>query len=329
MSIKSKKISAIIIVMLSSFIMCSCKIVYSGSKEQVITSNADINTVKVEVENIEDNTVKQQEKPINLDETTNIAYEDNIFKIYTPDNKNKNGLIRIEYKSIDFGIVLITKKGSYNTYKYIIYDNEPIDILITDGNGEYEIIAHSVTPTTSGNESIVASTEEINYYLNCEELELFKLSSSLVNYNDIEEFLKDKFNEIVNNYEKESNITLNKETKNINIVLAIFNYFAEFEYDIELANKISSGEITKHIVNVKDTIESKKGICIDSASALAALLRVNGYPTKLVYGYHNNSNQYHSWIEVYVDNKWYTLDSIMYKDGIVVNVSNYKIDKIH
>ncbi len=63
------------------------------------------------------------------------------------------------------------------------------------------------------------------------------------------------------------------------------------------------------IVKINDT---GKGICLDYASLMTALLRSQGVPAKLVVGYAGSA--YHAWISVYLaETGW--LDGVIFFDG--------------
>ncbi len=56
----------------------------------------------------------------------------------------------------------------------------------------------------------------------------------------------------------------------------------------------------------------KTGICFDYASLMAAMLRVEDIPTRLVIGYAGDA--YHAWVSVYtVEQGW--IDNLIYFDG--------------
>ena len=57
---------------------------------------------------------------------------------------------------------------------------------------------------------------------------------------------------------------------------------------------------------------SKKGICFDYASLMAAMLRSQGIPTKLEVGY--SGQAYHAWISVYLQETGW-VDGIISFDG--------------
>lgn len=78
-------------------------------------------------------------------------------------------------------------------------------------------------------------------------------------------------------------------------VQAIYRYIcANIKYDYAKAAGVSSG----YLPNADRTLASRKGICFDYAALMAAMLRSQNIPTKLIIG--NTSKGYHAWNEVYV-----------------------------
>ena len=66
-------------------------------------------------------------------------------------------------------------------------------------------------------------------------------------------------------------------------------------------------------IPVPDTVlANKSGICFDYASLMAAMLRSQKIPTKVVVGYAGDI--YHAWISVYVDGSGW-IDGYIYFDG--------------
>jgi hypothetical protein len=68
-------------------------------------------------------------------------------------------------------------------------------------------------------------------------------------------------------------------------------------YDRDLANNITSGEIKTYLPDPERTYSTRKGICLDYASLMCAMLRCQGIPTRLIFG--QTPLGYHAWNEVY------------------------------
>jgi len=95
----------------------------------------------------------------------------------------------------------------------------------------------------------------------------------------------------------------------INIVAEIYHFVIEhIVYDTHLAETVQSG----YLPDIDEILRSGRGICFDYASLMAAMLRSQGIPTKLVIGY--TGDVYHAWISVYSEEDGW-LDDIIHFDG--------------
>jgi len=92
-------------------------------------------------------------------------------------------------------------------------------------------------------------------------------------------------------------------------VEAIYNFvISNIEYDVELAETVQTG----YIPDIDEVLRRGKGICFDYAALMAAMLRSQGIPTKLVIGY--TGELYHAWISVYSEESGW-MDNIIFFDG--------------
>ena len=93
-------------------------------------------------------------------------------------------------------------------------------------------------------------------------------------------------------------------------VQRVYEYVTEnIVYDHELAANVP----VDYLPDVDRTIETGKGICLDYASLMTALLRSQGIPTKLVVGW--SGTQYHAWISVYLEETGW-VDGVIFFDGL-------------
>ena len=98
-------------------------------------------------------------------------------------------------------------------------------------------------------------------------------------------------------------------TSDLNYVEQVYDYVTgTISYDEELAKNIP----TDYIPDIDAVMASKKGICFDYASLMAAMLRSQGIPTKLEVGY--SGQAYHAWISVYLQETGW-VDGIISFDG--------------
>ena len=87
--------------------------------------------------------------------------------------------------------------------------------------------------------------------------------------------------------------------------LLIHHYLVQgMAYDYKKVDLLPSD----YLPDVEETLLSGKGICYDFASLLAAMLRSQGIPTKLVMGNGEGINGYHAWNEVFLEGSWRVVD---------------------
>lgn len=88
-------------------------------------------------------------------------------------------------------------------------------------------------------------------------------------------------------------------------VSAIYDYICStVTYDREKAATVKSG----YLPYPDETMTTGKGICFDYASLAAAMLRSQGIPTKLIFGYVAPKELYHAWNMFYTEQTgWVTV----------------------
>ena len=96
---------------------------------------------------------------------------------------------------------------------------------------------------------------------------------------------------------------------------------SNLNYEYVLALTVQSG----YLPELDNVISKKMGTCFDYASLAAAMLRVQGVPTKLVIGYADSS--YHSWNKVCVNGQWMRLDITAQVTNM--NVKSYTTERIY
>jgi len=178
--------------------------------------------------------------------------------------------------------------ASDKTY-YVPYyrGDEFIDIPLMFGNGEYTISLYSGL-YDNYYEFIEAKT----VYLNMGDYDNIYLSSSVfVPWSDAKTATK-KADELAagknGDYRK---------------FYAIYDFVTQnVKYDF------SKIDMKRSRSSPDETLACGSGTCMDFSVLLAAMLRCSGYKCKLVYGYKNGDRVYHSWNEVYLGDKWVTVD---------------------
>ena len=95
----------------------------------------------------------------------------------------------------------------------------------------------------------------------------------------------------------------------LHFVENVYTYVVEsVTYDHELAANVPA----EYLPDLDKVIATGKGICLDYAALMTALLRSQGIPTKLVVGY--SGQVYHAWISVYLEETGW-VDGTIFFDG--------------
>ena len=82
----------------------------------------------------------------------------------------------------------------------------------------------------------------------------------------------------------------------VDAVGLIYNYLvSHVTYDYEEAETVQSG----YLPDVDEVLSTGRGICLDYASLMSAMLRSQGIPTRMEIGYAGTA--YHAWISCFVD----------------------------
>ncbi len=91
----------------------------------------------------------------------------------------------------------------------------------------------------------------------------------------------------------------------LGVVDAVFKYICgHVTYDKEKALSVKKG----YLPVPDETLSTGKGICMDYASLAAAMLRSQGIPTKIVFGYVQPDDLYHAWNMFYTEESgWVTV----------------------
>lgn len=117
------------------------------------------------------------------------------------------------------------------------------------------------------------------------------------------------------NFSKDSNAVAlaatlaNGAASDLEVVSNVYQYvISNITYDVDEAENVESN----YLPDVDEVIATKKGICFDYASLMAAMLRSQSIPTRLELGY--ASDAYHAWISVYTkDQGW--IDGVIEFNG--------------
>lgn len=101
------------------------------------------------------------------------------------------------------------------------------------------------------------------------------------------------------------------KTSAIDKIAAVFTWVSEnISYDYNLAATVTTG----YVPYPDSTLSKRTGICFDYASLMAAMLRSQSVPTRLVIG-NASPDIYHAWNEVYTEETGWITPELMLKNA--------------
>ena len=183
--------------------------------------------------------------------------------------------------------------GPKTTYTYNLVPGEWSTFPLSDGNGSYKV---TIYLGTGGSQYATLMSTSFETTLE-DEFAPFLRPNQYVNYENAPET-------IARGHDVCAGISQPLEK-----VAAVYDYVVDnFSYDYHKAATVKSGYLP-----VLDTVlAEQKGICFDYAAVMAAMLRSQQIPCKLVVGY--AGSQYHAWISVWTEeNGW--VDGAIFFDG--------------
>jgi len=184
-------------------------------------------------------------------------------------------------------IVMVEKDGSDKPHRYYINTNGKYEAVpFSQGDGLYHI---DVWELSAGHKTYDLATSTDVEVILADQFLPFLYASHVV-----------KFTATSRAVEKSRELTEGSED-DADKIAAIYRYVVKnIHYDYQLAASPPAG----YTSNPDKTLESEKGICIDYSVLAAAMLRAQGIPTKVIYGYIPDGT-YHCWISVYsIDSGW-------------------------
>lgn len=221
----------------------------------------------------------------------------------------KNSSSTIDYSNAKDGYVMVNwtagggtklkvqiKGPSGVTYTYNLRSDGQYDTFpLSDGSGSYSV---NVFKNISGTQysSVLAATVSAQL---TDEFAPFIRPNQYVNYTENSAVVRQAATECQG------------LTENLDKVEKIYNYVVNnLTYDTAKAKNVQSG----YLPDVDAVMAAKTGICFDYAALMAAMLRSQGVPVKLVVGY--TGNVYHAWLNVWSEKDGW-VDGMIYFDGKV------------
>jgi len=294
---KSTVVSVAALVLLFTFLLNGCNLDYNP---QILQSSQQRETSHTDKQPDSSKPAVLVELPeLILPTAAGIAVEKNEQAIIDFSNKN-DGYIMAKYlEQTEMNIRVRITAPDEVIYTYAILPGHDFDVFpLSAGDGIYEIgIFRQVEGTRF---SMVVSTI-IDVTLT-DEFAPFLRPNQFVNFSQDSDVVR-----------KAAELTVDAEAF-MDRVAAIYHFvITHITYDTELAEAVQRGEVPNTYVPDVDLVLARgKGICFDYAALMAAMLRSQGIPTKLVIGY--TTDVRHAWISVYSEEEGW-LDDIIFFDG--------------
>ena len=205
----------------------------------------------------------------------------------------ENELARIDCSNAPEGYVFVQYLGKNEKVKLQITGSDTVTYTYTIHAGD----APDVFPLSSGD-----GTYQIGVY---ENIQLNQYALAFATELDVR--LHDAFlpflypNQYVKFEAGDEAIALGRTLAapaddDLEVVSNVYNYvIRNISYDTQEAETVTSG----YLPDIDEVLETKKGICLDYAALMTAILRSQKIPTRMEVGYAGIA--YHAWISVHID----------------------------
>ncbi len=219
-----------------------------------------------------------------------------------------DGYVKVRYKDktaklLKVKVSKLKADGTEEFYYYYDLNNQANweTYSFQMGDGKYVV---KVLENTTGNKYATMQTETLTIKLD-DPYKPFLIPIQFVNYTSTSKAVL-----------KAAELAKGKKT-DLEKVDAIYAYVVNnIVYDTPKAQQVIDGKLDGYVPQIDVILDGKKGICFDYASLLASMLRSQGIPTKLIFGYVAPNNVYHAWNEIYIKGVgWIKVNSSVYFDG--------------
>jgi len=225
-------------------------------------------------------------------EASGVLVEDN-GKAMIDYSNTKDGYVMVRYYGSNSARLKAQVVGPKTTYTYNLTKGEWSVLPLTDGNGKYQF---KVFQNVSGTQYSLVLGASANVALE-DEFAPFLRPNKYVDYS-----VSSKTVQMARDLTKDVEAPLEK-------VELIYNYVVKnLSYDKKKASTIKSG----YVPVLDEILEAQKGICFDYASLMTGMLRSQGIPCKMVFGYAGSA--YHAWISIWTEETGW-VDGAIFFDG--------------
>lgn len=273
----------------SLFLLCGC-----GGAEAPIEKTAPIQRTVVNAEPLENNETEE------LIEPEEVQKKDGDYEVpeyrgswFNRDASEGNGNVRLDLSSVSLGYIAVSVNSDTRIKFQVIKDGETYTYNVAkDGTP-------SVFPLQSGDGYYVFRV--MQNIVDSKYAEIYHAERSVTIPDQFDPFLRPSdyinYSEESDCVAKAAEIASECDTA-LDVIDGVYAYICKtVKYDRELAKDIPNG----YLPDVDSTMKTGKGICFDYASLAAAMLRSQGIPTKVIFGYVSPNDVYHAWNMIYTE----------------------------
>lgn len=220
--------------------------------------------------------------------------------VFHDDLAEGDGNVRLDLSAVSEGYVAVSAESESrlkfqvlmgeDTYNYDLpSDGTPAIFPLTCGNGEYRF-------------RVMENIEESKY------AEMYSASCDVTMPDEFQPYLRPSeyvpYSESSACVRKAAELA-SRATDALDVVAQVYDYVCEsVAYDTEKASGVQSG----YLPDPDETMRSGRGICFDYAALAAAMLRSQGIPAKMIFGYVSPDDLYHAWNMFYTEESgWVTV----------------------
>lgn len=272
-----RKLAVVLVFTALSLLLCSCSFSLSGedsSKVAAVQAGTDgIYTGSID---IVENTAPQT-----------VVYKQNGSCIDA--SNSSKGYVMVAQSGTDKRLKVQIIKGDVK-YNYDLNNSGNFEAFpLQMGSGQYTV---RIMQNKEGNSYFELFSAVIDVTLDSE-FSPFLCPSQYVNYNS---------NSAIVQKSMDLCYYASSDTEKL---IVLYNWITDnISYDKQKAETVQSG----YLPSPDEILTTKEGICFDYAAVLAAMLRVQGIPAKLVVGTVSKNDLNHAWNEVYLENEgWVTV----------------------
>ena len=216
---------------------------------------------------------------------------------YHEDSASGSGSVQVDLSCVNEGYFGVYAESSSrmklqvfkdsDTFTYELKSGEPQLFPLQCGDGTYTI---KVMENVSGNQYYELYSTSASVSLD-DPLAPYVRPNAYADYDENSDCVKEAA-KMASNSNSESDF-----------VGQVYDYICKkVDYDYKEAETVGSD----YVPDPDEVLDTGKGICFDYASLAASMLRSQGIPTKIIFGYVAPDNLYHAWNMFYTEESGWT-----------------------